>query len=514
MTIRLKSLGMVALLAGTFVLAAWVRSEAARDPLWIDEYLSGWTVADAWSEAGRRGDQANQAPAYTWLLLAATRLGGLSPAVIRAPSLLGGLLVVGVSVWFAWRVTGRDSAAILAGFLAAIDPNFVFYASEARPYALVQLCGLISSWSLIEWLCLRSPANDRPRIGWAIGWSSAAIAMFYLHYTSSILIALQCIVGSVIWLRAVPKSRAWPIAVAIVLLACLPGIVAVLQIYGRANDWQAVSSAEGFVHALHTTFVCYLGPAVLGFLWSLNVRRKESAANRALWLALSSLLAGSIATIWFLASYRLAPLGHYRYAIAGLGLGPVVATCLLGLVPRRFERVALASIVALIALSQTTLGEHASQGILQSAMRFERWDEVAAAIAASDDPEFLPVVVMPNLIEDSRMRDLREFPRASYFYAPLVVFNSLDDRQPIWAAPTWKSGRFSDDLVQAIEQAGGVWLVIRGGRAGTEIADRLELSILNDLRSRFADSKWSLHFEHRGPMESDVQLLRVQLTRK
>ena len=240
-----KSITLLALLL-VFALAAVVRIECACDELWIDEYITGWTVAESFDEAAIRARQSNQSLPYTWMMFGVTRLSGLSPASIRAPSVICGLAIVALCSWFAWRLSRHRSAAVLAGFLAAIDPNFVFYSSEARPYALVQLLGLIGVWSLSEWLAAPTASKIVRKPLPPIIWIVATVSMFYLHFTSLFAVVAQLIVGSLACIVNKTVRPGWIIASLMVVLVCLPGLAGVATLYERSDDWQGFSSITSF----------------------------------------------------------------------------------------------------------------------------------------------------------------------------------------------------------------------------------------------------------------------------
>ncbi len=506
-----KSMTLLALLL-VFALAAIVRIECACDELWIDEYITGWTVAGSFDEAAIRAQQSNQSLPYTWMMFGVTRLFGLSPVSIRAPSVISGLAIVALCSWFAWRLSRHGSAAVLAGFLAAIDPNFVFYSSEARPYALVQLLGLIGVWRLSEWLAAPAASKIvRKRLPLII-WIVATVSMFYLHFTSLFAVVAQLIVGSFVCIGIKTVRQRWIIASLIVILVCLPGLASVATLYQRSDDWHGFSSIASFAHSLRFAVLFYVLPFLLSLVWCWT-NRNSIAKNLVLReVILFSVFALALAAIAMVTILQLAPLGHYRYSIAVAGLGPVLGASCLVQVHDRLTRLTIAGLIGILSLSQTSLGEHLGYGKLQTPMRFERWSRVTSIINQSKRGDDDPVIVFPNLIEDHRMDDVAAYPRRSYFWAPLDVFNQLEGNRMVFALPTWAAERFDRSSIHRIEVAGGVWLVVRGGRDVETSELGLEGSIIKELRSALALSRAKVEIHRFGPPQSDVQLIWAEVS--
>ncbi len=135
-----------------FVLGMVLRIEAARDELWIDELISSWTVSGTLSDVAGRAEMGNCGPLYFWGLWLAKCCFGLGPWTLRLPSLVaGGVLLISI-VLVVLQGTRSLLAATCAGLAAAIDQNFVFYGSEARVYALVQLLGVAQVIGFTIWL--------------------------------------------------------------------------------------------------------------------------------------------------------------------------------------------------------------------------------------------------------------------------------------------------------------------------------------------------------------------------
>jgi hypothetical protein len=218
------------------VLAAWLRGVQMNESLWLDELHTAWTVCDGWGEIPWRAEIGNQSPLYFYGVALTTRIGGLSEVTLRLPSALAGVALVGLAGWLVARWTGLRIAGLLTALLVAVDHTVLFYAQEARPYAWVQLLGLIHVAAFVQLLArpqsLKSrfstgssrirensdsglvgvphetPTNShefgytqlqRPQSGWRALWIASAIAMYYLHYTAALLLVAEVVAYGVLW---------------------------------------------------------------------------------------------------------------------------------------------------------------------------------------------------------------------------------------------------------------------------------------------------------------------------
>ncbi len=172
-----RSLAVFALVAVACLAGRWPAMQAS---LWVDELHTSWVVADGWQDVVGRAHQGNQSPFYFLLLRGWVGLVGSSELTLRLPSLLSGIaLALGVT-WLTIRWTRDHWLGLLAGLLIAGDSRFIFYATEARPYALLQS---LAFWHILA-ACRRweSPTFRRRLEFWLTG-----AGIFYLHYTGALV---------------------------------------------------------------------------------------------------------------------------------------------------------------------------------------------------------------------------------------------------------------------------------------------------------------------------------------
>jgi mannosyltransferase len=90
--------------------------------------------------------------------------------------------------WLARRWTRSTLAALTVAALALLDRQWLFYAQEARVYALVQL-GAVAQFALVAHLLRRPSVRGR------VAYVTLAAGLFYLHYTTALLAVASLVAG-------------------------------------------------------------------------------------------------------------------------------------------------------------------------------------------------------------------------------------------------------------------------------------------------------------------------------
>lgn len=179
---------VVVLLLVTFALGA---RGLNVDVIWSDEYYSlidsgllsetPSSVVDIWNRVAVRNPW--HAPGFFMLLSGWGRLVGRDPAMLRALSLLCGVLTV------AWTYRlGRDFISPRVGLYAAIVLGtagyFIYYQHEIRMYTLVTMLTAAMLWLYLS--VMRGPS---PGKGAWLGLFVVALVMPYVHYYCAIPLA-------------------------------------------------------------------------------------------------------------------------------------------------------------------------------------------------------------------------------------------------------------------------------------------------------------------------------------
>ena len=320
---------------------------AINEPLWLDELHTAWVTSEGWDDVADRSTVGNQNPLYFWIVWSlrtgvAALLGtGIESTanpsflmiVLRFSSMVAGLLILLLTFSITQQFRSGVIGALVATMLIGLDSSFLFYATEARPYALMQLVGLIQVIYFARWLQSISKTNwfSSPNIEtgncdslvpWfrhpAVGWGVASSLMLMLHLTAIWLLIsefmfLCLVVGTTLATRRISdlnsKARSsdqsklsgtlttqsnFPAgsldginlkfnSKSETLASCL-GIIFVLitiaylvftngELIERRGNWQTVSSVRGLWESVKWGGLAYLVlPAILVFFFTLYGR--------------------------------------------------------------------------------------------------------------------------------------------------------------------------------------------------------------------------------------------------
>jgi mannosyltransferase len=222
---------------------------------WNDEGSSYVQATRSFADIAYHAERDIHPPLYYWLLAAWRALAGESEYALRMLSVFVSLLSVATTAALGRRLFG-SVGAVAAALFVALNSFSIYYAQEARMYALLALWGVLSLWLLAG--MLRGNTN---RSVLALGIVNAAglytqYAYFYVLLTQAVVVAVWW-VGKVIANRSkgnmhvsdearlVPTLIAIVIAQAVALLLFLPWLpTALTQIGGWPNTGQSVESAQ------------------------------------------------------------------------------------------------------------------------------------------------------------------------------------------------------------------------------------------------------------------------------
>ena len=503
------------------VAAMAIRFESARDALWIDEWISAWTVEDALAEVAPRAALGHASPFFYWMLWSCRQVGGDNPWALRAISLASGLGTLALIGWVVQRTTGSLSAAAAVVAIAALDQNYVFYASEARPYALVQLLGLTQILCLLNVLRRDSHGRTPALLAWAV----LSVLLFALHYTTIVLLAAELTWCLFIAVAVVPDRRAASqvLCAGIAIAATLCVLAEPLGSIWRARqNWGSFVDVWSYLRSFQFSGLAYVLPLAGSLILTAIVRPPTSDAQRrgtslrgllpwwlAAAIAVSVWLGALVATAWF-----AVPIAHYRYVIGVSGLCPLLLGIAVGQHAKPIRAMASGLILVGAGIYFLTTTCDLPRRQWQRPLRYERWDMASAIIESDPARAHWPVVVFPNLIEDGQINDSLAPRERDYFLAavPQLRGASPHERGVFPAAMQWPV-RLSEPALTKIVEAGGGWLLMRGGwredpNRPPALVVGIADSVVEVLRRRW-DCRW---VEIPIP-DSTVYLLRVQATR-
>ena len=456
-------------LAAITVVAATLRVIQARESLWIDELHTSWVAAGPLSEVAARAGMGNQSPLFFWLEWVLVRVFGASELTLRLPSIVAGSLLPVLLYVVATRWVRLPVVALAAAALVAIEPFFLFYGTEARPYALVQLLAVIHVGLLAE-------LTRRPTLWLRIGFVVSAALLFHLHYTAALLFVADLLIF-VIWRYTAKRPGgatiysvpSFAIDVGLVALTSLPALPNVLGIYERRENWRSFVDIDPpnwmiFMVLPWAASALIIAGDVLAKA-AIRVGRPLSArARRAQrWhILLLCWLLAPVIVAWLLTRYEVALLFFSRYLVAASPAAILLAASCAGLAPWRWTRWVIAA--ALVAASLVTSGMIARY---QREGRFitdrqEDWRGAIAWLNEQRQVEPLPVIVSPGLIEDRPLNGPHDKQLEDYCLLPVSGLYRLDiDREDLHAVSS-DSNRWPDDVLPRLGSAESAWLITRG----------------------------------------------------
>jgi len=496
-----------ALLVLAFTVAGgFFRLHDAGRSLWLDELHTAWTVSDSIVEVVPRARMGHQSPLFFWLAWCSVRVTGLNEWGLRLPSLIAGIVLIPAAAAVAARWTGSAAAAAMAAGLVAADYYCIWYAQDARPYALLQLTALLHIAAFLE-LCGRPSWNLR------LAFVAGGVLLFHLHYTAALLIASELAYYGLIATRR-PSGLAYRPAALMCDLAiiaagmgpALPWLWTTVTERGNWARFVPIPSLAAIVSVFPLSTYLVL-PLLIGFLVEFVQRRRSSVDAqdwRVLWLLACWFLA-PLLIAWCFTRFDIARIFYRRYLMIS-AIAPMILSAVL------FARLSTIGrtmfVLAVVALSQTELGRRLlpdsltpPPGPLTHYLQYgeftshasEEWRGAVRIVRSAADGVHLPVFVRSGLMETARLpRDRNEALR-QYALLPVKSIYSPDrpeDRlSPL--PPADQVQLTSEQLEQMIDHGGG-WLLLRGN-FGIEavVAD-----LLADLAARGVNAqlagRWNL----------------------
>ena len=517
----------IAWLALAIIISAgiFVRAVAVGEPMWLDECHTAWAVdADSIAVVASRAADGNQPPLYFGIVWSLTQLMGLSEFSIRLVSLISGSLLMVIASLWAKHLTNRWSAAILVAGLIAFDGQFIFYSSEARSYALVQLIGLVQAacfWQVISseyQLKGQTGESTNPSsrtLAWLFGWTLLSIAILFCHYTSVWILVAELITFVLIAAKHRRFSLKCLLAGVTTVAGCLGGWSNFSTVFDRRSNWANVSSIETLWTDVEPWIVHWIlipaGFAIAGWLASfvqpLNDDTKRPPPDWLLcgWIMLWGLIGPiAIATADWLG---VAPMALVRYsAVCWVAIAIFAALGLIQFTARTSWG------VAAIVLASSFFGNWWVSDMITARtllpFRSEDWVTTVQQIAAADSTE--PVFQFGDVIEDVDSFSISDERFQRYLLFPILGAEAvrggektLSDTQPIVPMPTWNI-QFSAEHLDSIRQAKGCWLICRGDfNYALIIPDTLDRYLKEPIEFKFIPNEKML--------ESKVHLIRIRL---
>jgi mannosyltransferase len=477
---------------GISLLAAAVRIPSLVESLWIDELHTAWCTLGPLDDVARRAAIGNQAPLYFWVQWFVISGFGPSEYSLRLISVISGSLLPLALLLFARRWS-LPTAGLVAGALIAIDHHSVFYATEARPYALLQLLAVIH-------LAITAEIANRitPRL--RVAWIALAAAMFYVHYTSALIIVASAVFLFLARLIQIRRLLAESVSVAqdvrvtdvlidlaIVGLCCLPQLSNLLYVFGHRANWSTFIDKQPLWNAVAWTplpAACWVGLVVLVAAAIARVsisdaRNGEAADFRILFLAAWSFgLPTAIA--WLATSTDFARLFFARYLAGALPAGALSAGVLVAALPFRSVRAATAVATIAVAIWNSDITQQLAHDGQIIVNRGEDWRGCVQWLNERIAEGGFPVLVYSGLIEADELPTQHDPLLDQYCLSPINSLYLLDADPSETFPLTYHNPQLPQAAEQFILHRGGVWLIVRGS---TDLAERIASRFRTKLNS-------------------------------
>jgi uncharacterized membrane protein len=347
--------------------------------LWYDEWLTLEAVSGGIGDLLRHVETREGIPApYFALLWGWARLFGEGEVALRFVSALAGTATIPVVYAVGRELVRGRAVARAAALIVTVNPMFVWYSQEARPYAALAFMGALSFLAFAR-------AYRRGRYHDLILWALACAGALGIHYFAVFLVVAEA--GALLLVRGRQRRQ--------VLAACVPSafVLAILapvaiEQYSHEGNRLWISGFRLTDRQSEAVRSALVGPSVPnGRLWLVaaavvalaallllapTIGRTHGAAGLAAGIGATAVLLPVAATM-FGVDVVLS-----RYLIASLV--PLMIAVAIGLVGAASPRIGG---VALILLGSVSIGAVIAVARDASLQRSE-WRAVAHAVDASE----------------------------------------------------------------------------------------------------------------------------------
>lgn len=197
---------------------------ALRAPLWLDETLAYWQVSGGFAKIWSRSALMPSSIGYLYTLWAAKSILGSHEIALKIPSTLAML----GAVYFLFRAAREffdQDIAFLVCIFFALEPNVVFAATDARPYAFALLATNLAIFAFLRWI-------KQHKMRQAIAFGAAAAAILYFHYLFGAILPAFAIYYLTVRRRSIKAdARQLAAVLATFTLISLPLLYRVISLY-------------------------------------------------------------------------------------------------------------------------------------------------------------------------------------------------------------------------------------------------------------------------------------------
>jgi len=436
-----------------------------HESLWLDELHTSWVAGGGLHDVAQRARAGNQSPLYFYLVWGLVSLWGQHEWVVRLPSVIAGVALIPATGWVTCRWTKSTWAALVATWLVALDRDCVFYAQEARPYALLQLVAL---WHGFVFVNVLRHGRSRDRGLLVLG----AVFLFYLHYTAFLFLAAELACWTMLTVRRrhalAYRPRQLLLDLVVVGLFIVPAGPHLLRVAARRANWTRLIGPWPSP-ALWYELVTYGLIPWLAILAARAFGGKRGGSRTAeiprVWIVCWWVV--PLALAWLGTVTGLAALWMLRYVITALVGMIVFAARGIACVRNRELRLVLTAVVCGACVVH---GDMLRQWQIDGRVIGDRREDWACAIQWLNHENrcpVRPVFLVAGLLEDAELAHDPSPNLRAYCTFPLKGIYHVDTDH-IEALSSSGNARPSRHEIQLAKQRRGCWLVVRAGPVGTQ----------------------------------------------
>jgi mannosyltransferase len=472
----------ILLLSAITIAALVVRLRQSRESLWLDELHSAWAATGAWTEVASRSVQGNQSPFFFWIEWLLVHTIGRSELAVRLPSLVAGVLLVVAVYWLVWKWTAQRWLALLAAWLVAIDPQATYFGTEARPYALVQLLGLLHVALFLELV-------ERPTALKRAAMIVGAALLFHLHYTTALLFAGE--LAWYVWRRGNAPTAYTATALArdfaLGALLAAPALGVLREVFGRRENWKSFVEQQPIwagVQMLPWGVSALVTAAVVAVSrWTRRPQTDDAERTPAgfsltlMWLLVPVTLA------WLATATDTARVLSPRYLAASAPAAIVLLALALSAVPEAIARTIAAGAFAIVATATSPVIGSLAAGQPPIAWRTDDWRGAINYFNAHPLHGQGTVLLRTLLIESDGLTETSaDGALAAYSLYPLTSLYPIDaPRSRLMPLRRSNPGGLRLDIVARIDTANFAWVIVGGPPA---VASQVASTICEQLSAR------------------------------
>lgn len=236
-------LNYLALAVGVLLLAAAMRLIGAADaPFWSDEAWNLWVIQTDFPNIITRLAANHHPPAYFLTLEAWRSIAGESKIALSFVAIAAGMLTCALVIRL-----GREGigvfGALAAGLIFATFEQTVYYGQSIRHYSFLLLGAALTLWLFVRLL-------DRPTWPRAAAYGLAVAFTAYSLYIGAVLIAVQALIGLIVWRKSPRDLLKLAGAYGLALVVFIPWLV--IGISGAVSKIQR-GAITGYINSIPST---------------------------------------------------------------------------------------------------------------------------------------------------------------------------------------------------------------------------------------------------------------------